>query len=155
MAERKFDAALSSYRDGHSILEKVVATSPNNVQWQLHLLWSHSRLALLGDDSTRRFRLIVTTLSKLKDENKLAPAHERWLPVANDGLAAMRPDNPQWQTDLVSILWRAAPFAENPVRQAALLVAVLRKLEHEGKLRPEQSYWLPKAEAQLAMFRQQ
>jgi hypothetical protein len=39
----------------------------------------------------------------LKEENKLTSAQLRWLPVAEEGLAAVSAGNDQWQWDLLNI----------------------------------------------------
>jgi hypothetical protein len=50
--------------------------------------------------------------------------------------------------------WRSALLTGNPIRQATLVVVMLRKLEEESKLTPEQIKWLPIAEAHIASLRQ-
>jgi hypothetical protein len=48
---------------------------------------SNWKLATNGDDALGRFGQIVATLRRLKDEHRLAPAQERWLPVAEGEFA--------------------------------------------------------------------
>jgi tetratricopeptide (TPR) repeat protein len=155
VAEGKLEDALSYYRDSHAWLEQVCAADPSNVQRCLDLLWSNSRLALFGDHSLERFKIIVETLTKFSQEGLLTAEQQRWLPVAQDGLAAVNPNNKQWQWDLLQLYWRTATFTTNPTRQAALVVAMLNRLRDEGKLTDEQLAWIRTAESQLAVMRSQ
>jgi tetratricopeptide (TPR) repeat protein len=155
VAEGNLEEASSSYRRSHEILERVVASDPTIVDWQLDLLFSHSRLALFGDKPVERFKFIVETLLRLKKEGRLTSAEERWIPFAEEGLAAAGRDNKQRQWDLLNIYWRTVSLTRNPVRQAALVVAMLRKLKDENKLTEDQIRWLPLAEAQVANMQKQ
>jgi tetratricopeptide (TPR) repeat protein len=151
----RFDAAMASYRESHAMWERISAKSPDNIDSSLSLLWSHSRLALLGDSPAARLQQIVATLRHLKEQNRIAPSLARWLSVAEEGLGTVTPMTERWQADLIDVLWRAAPLTQNPVRQCALLVAMLRKLQQEDRLPPEPSDRISKAEAELAAFRRQ
>ena len=153
IAQGKLDEAFSNYRKSHPILERSCESDPSNVDRQLDLLWSHSRLALFGDSPLERFKFIVATLGELKRQNKLTAEQQRWLPVAQQGLAAVDPENKQWQWDLLQMYWRSASFTINPVREAALVVAMSRKLREENKLTAEQAEWISIAESQLESMR--
>ena len=155
IAQGKLDDALSNYRDSHAILERICRSDPSNVQRRLDLLWSHSRLALFGDSPLKRFKLIVATSDELNGQNKLTVEQQRWLPVAQEGLAAVDPGNKQWQWDLLQMYWRTASFTANPVRQVALVVAMSRKLREENKLTAEQGDSIPIAESKLESIREQ
>jgi tetratricopeptide (TPR) repeat protein len=147
--------ALASYRSSHLIWERIVETDPTNVSLLLDLLWSHSRLALFKDDAARRVEFILVTLRKLKTENKLSPQQELWLPFAEEAYAAVGHGDDLLQRVMLSIYWRTASFTQNPVRQYALVLAMLRKLKEQGKLTTEQANWLPTAEQELARLRRQ
>jgi hypothetical protein len=149
------DTALTFYRKSHFNLEHAIAASPANVDWKLLYLWSHSRLALLGDRTENRIKLILESLQKLRDENRLTPAQQRLLPVAEEARAAIREGGPSWQYDLALVFWRAAPLASNPVREYAFLVAMLRRLQQENELDGEKQEMLRWAEAQLTKLREQ
>jgi hypothetical protein len=122
-----------------AIWEQVAASDLSNVGWQLDLLWSHSRLALFQDDPVRRVEFIVTTLQRLKMEGKLTAEQERWLPYAGHALAAAKLGTAELQWVMLNIYWQTAFFTENPVREASLVVAMLRKLHEENRLTPEQA----------------
>jgi tetratricopeptide (TPR) repeat protein len=82
--------ALKSFRDGLAIADRLAQADPSNAGWQFDLVASHLRLAANGDDAPGRFAFIVATLRKLKAENRLTPAQERWLPEAEAQLAKTR-----------------------------------------------------------------
>jgi len=150
----KLVEAHANYRKSHAIWEQVAASDPSNVGWQLDLLWSHSRLTLFQDDAVTRIEFIVATLQRLKMEGKLTAEQERWLPYAEHALAAAKLGNAEVQWAMLNIYWQTASFTENPVRQASLVVAMLRKLQEENRLTSEQARWLPIAELELAKLRQ-
>jgi tetratricopeptide (TPR) repeat protein len=94
-AQGKGPEALKSFHDTFVIRERLAKADPANVLWQTDLLASHWKLASQGDDSARRWPLIVETLRKLKADDKLT--HEqatRWLPEAEKRLAELNEPNP-------------------------------------------------------------
>jgi len=86
-AQHRLQEALKSYRDGLAIRLQLANAAPANAGAQFDLVVSNWKLATNGDDAAGRFGQIVATLRKLKDEHRLAPAQERWLPVAEGELA--------------------------------------------------------------------
>jgi hypothetical protein len=86
-AQHRLQEALKSYRDGLAIRLQLANADPANTGAQFDLVVSNWKLATNGDDAAGRFGQIVATLRKLKDEHRLAPAQERWLPVAEGELA--------------------------------------------------------------------
>ena len=58
-------------------------------------------------------------------------------------------DNKQRQWDPLNVYWRTASLTRNSVRQASLVVAMIRKLKDERKLTKDQMGWLAVAEAQV------
>jgi tetratricopeptide (TPR) repeat protein len=86
-AQGNLPEALKSFRDSLMIRERLARTDPENVQWQVDVLWTHWRLAQRGDDSARRWMLIVTKLRALKAADKLTAEQARWLPEAETRLA--------------------------------------------------------------------
>ena len=82
--------ALKSFRDGLAIAEQRAQADPGNAGWQFDLVDSNWKLAENGDDAARRFALIISILRKLKEENRLAPAQEKWLPEAEAQLAKIQ-----------------------------------------------------------------
>jgi tetratricopeptide (TPR) repeat protein len=151
VGEGELEEALSSYRRSHAILEQVAASGRTNAGWQLDLLLSNSRLTLFGDEPIKRWEFIVATLRQLNEEKRLTPEQQTWLPFAEQGLTAAR--GKQWQWDLLNMYWRTASLSGNPVRQARLVVTILRKLEQERKLTSRQVRWLRTAESQVAIMR--
>ena len=83
--------ALKSFRDGLAIADRLAKADPGNAGWQVDLVVSNWKLAANGDDAARRFTFVVATLRKLKDENRLTPAQEKWLPQAETELAKLTP----------------------------------------------------------------
>jgi tetratricopeptide (TPR) repeat protein len=82
--------ALKSFRDGLAIRDRLAQADPSNAGWRFDLVVSHWKLAVNGDDAPGRFAFIVATLRKLKEENRLTPTQERWLPEAEPQLAKTR-----------------------------------------------------------------
>jgi tetratricopeptide (TPR) repeat protein len=82
--------ALQSFRDSLAIADRLAKADPGNVQWQTDLVASNAKLALAGDEPVRRWNLVVTTLRRLKAEDKLTAEQAMWLPVAEDELAKAR-----------------------------------------------------------------
>ena len=154
LVEGRIDDAHASFRAGHVILEGLAAIDPSDVKWRLNFLGSHLLLALFGDDQVRRFEFVVSTLRIIKEGNRLTLEEERWVPFAEEGLAAVAAGNLQWHWDLLQVFWRAAPITENPIRWRAALMARLRKLDDEGKLTIEQAQWLALAEEYVTKLRQ-
>jgi hypothetical protein len=87
-------------------------------------------------------------------EGKLTAEQERWLPYAEHALAAAKLGNAELQWVMLNIYWQTAFFTENPVREASLVVAMLRKLHEEDRLTPEQANWLPTTELELTKLRE-
>jgi tetratricopeptide (TPR) repeat protein len=90
VAQGNLPEALKSFRDGLAIRDRLAQADPSNAGWQFDLVVSHWNLAENGDDAPRRFAVIVAVLHKLKEENRLTPAQERWLPKAEARLAKIR-----------------------------------------------------------------
>jgi tetratricopeptide (TPR) repeat protein len=74
--------ALKSFRDGLSVREGLAQSDPSNAGWQVDLVVSYWKLATNGDDAPRRWLFIVAALRKLKEEGRLTPVQEKWLPMA-------------------------------------------------------------------------
>jgi tetratricopeptide (TPR) repeat protein len=91
VAQGNLPEALKSFRDSLGIRERLAKADATNVGWQVDVLWAHWRLAQNGDDSARRWTLIVVTLRRLKQDNKLTAEQARWLPVAEEELAKLKP----------------------------------------------------------------
>jgi tetratricopeptide (TPR) repeat protein len=90
VAQGNLAEALKSFRDGLAIAECLAQSDAGNAGWQFDLVVSHWKLAANGDDAPGRFAFIVAALRKLKAENRLSPAQERWLPEAEAQLAKTR-----------------------------------------------------------------
>jgi hypothetical protein len=153
VSQGRLEAALASYRNSHVMWERVVNSDPGNVSWQMDLLWSHSRLAVFGDRQTERLRYVVASLKTAKENGRLTSQQELWIPVAERALSAVHPANNDWQWDLLNLYWQTASLTDNPVRQATLVVMMLRKLRDDRKLTSAQAEWLSVAEAELVKLR--
>jgi hypothetical protein len=71
-------------------LRPSVAVRPRQRGWQFDLAVSHWKLTANGEDAASRLAFIVATLRKLKEEDRLAPAQEKWLPETEAQLAKLR-----------------------------------------------------------------
>jgi hypothetical protein len=69
-------------------------------------------------------------------------AYEESLAIAQR-LADIDQTNAQWQTDLVVSLYKIATYADGEKRSAALdkALAIVERLEAEGKLSPDKKDW--------------
>ena len=67
----------------------LAKSDPTNAGAQFDLVVSNWKLAVNGDDSAGRYAFIVTTLRKLKEDGRLAPAQQKWLPLAEAELAKL------------------------------------------------------------------
>jgi tetratricopeptide (TPR) repeat protein len=74
--------ALAAYKASLAILEKLARAEPEDVERLLYVVGANRTLAILGDDAPRRWAFIAAALRKLKDQNKLDPQDEKWLPEA-------------------------------------------------------------------------
>jgi tetratricopeptide (TPR) repeat protein len=90
VAQGNLPEALKSFREDLAIANRLAQADPTNAGWQFDLVVSHWKLAAHGDDAPSRFAFIVAALRKLKEENRLTPAQERWLPEAEAQLAKIR-----------------------------------------------------------------
>ena len=90
-AQGNLPESLKSYRHGLAIMDRLAKADPGNAGWQTDLVLLNRRLADNGDDAARRLLLIVATLRRLKEEGRLAPAQEQWLPEAEAQLAKLTP----------------------------------------------------------------
>jgi tetratricopeptide (TPR) repeat protein len=90
VAQGNLPEALKSFRGALAIRERLAQADPSNARWQVDLARSHWKLAENGDDAPRRWAFLVATLQKLKEENRLTPEQEKWLPEAEGKLAKTR-----------------------------------------------------------------
>jgi tetratricopeptide (TPR) repeat protein len=87
VAQGDLAGALKSYRDSLGIRERLAKADPSNAGWQLDVLWAQWRLAAQGDDAAQRWAFIVSTLRRLKSENKLTTEQASWLQKAEAELS--------------------------------------------------------------------
>ena len=62
--------------------------------------------------------------------------------------------NTQWQIDLVQALAKLAVAGDDPVARWGEALAILKRLEAEGRLTPAQQKWIAQVEAALAKLAQ-
>ncbi len=91
VAQKDLPGAMMTYRDGLAVAERLANSNPANAGLQFDLVTANWRLAAVGDSSAQRFAYIVTALRKLKQEGRLTPAQEPWLPAAEAQLARYKP----------------------------------------------------------------
>jgi tetratricopeptide (TPR) repeat protein len=91
VAQKDLPGAMMTYRDGLAIAERLAKSDPANAGLQFDLVTANWRLAAVGDSSAQRFAYIVTALRRLKQEGRLTPAQEPWLPAAEAQLARYKP----------------------------------------------------------------
>ena len=86
-AQGNLPDALKAYRDSLGIRERLAGVDPSNAAWQIDVLRAQWRLAAHGDDAAQRWAFIVSTLRRLKSENKLTTEQASWLPMAEEELS--------------------------------------------------------------------
>ncbi len=129
------DGALKAYEDGLDIRKRLAARDPNNVEWQRDLSVSTNKI---GDIRAAR-----------GDRDGALKAYEDGLDIRKR-LAARDPNNVEWQTDLVVSAWKLmGAGAENRRRHLAEGLAILKRLDAEGKLTADQKEWIGAFEAAL------
>ncbi|HTW28913.1 MAG TPA: tetratricopeptide repeat protein, partial [Acetobacteraceae bacterium] len=138
VAQGKLAEALTAFRDGLAIRERLAAADPGNAGWQRDLSVSHNKI---GEVLVAQGKL-AEALTAFRDSHAI---FER--------LAAADPGNAGWQTDLVASHARLAQQGDEPERRWAFVVATLRRLSAEGRLTAAQEAWLPTAEANLQKLR--
>jgi len=89
LAQGDPSAAIESYRAALAVLERLAAAHPDHVPSQWEVVACHWKLALLGDDPSRRFALAVATLQTLRAQGKLAVNQVRMLLLAQQRLAEL------------------------------------------------------------------
>jgi tetratricopeptide (TPR) repeat protein len=132
--------ALELYETGISITQKLMAVDRGNDVWLRGGLVSHfgqaKSLAALG----------------LRDE--AIKAFRRCIQIA-EGLAKSTPGSIMWQVDLADSLYRAGLCGDFPHARFGSALAILRRLDAEGKLPAAASKMMTTIEQALAALRQQ
>jgi len=86
-AQGNLPDALKTYRDSLGIRERLAGVDPSNAASQIDVLRAQWRLAAHGDDAAQRWAFIVSTLRRLKSENKLTTEQAALLPKAEEELS--------------------------------------------------------------------
>jgi tetratricopeptide (TPR) repeat protein len=135
----KLDEALASYLASLAIRERLAAAEPSNTRWLSDLSSSHSRIG-----------------SVLVSQGKFAEAltSSRDSLVIAERRARADPSNAERQWDVVVSHWNLAMQGDDPARRWVFIVAELRALKDEHRLRPEWAGFLPVAEKELAKVRE-
>jgi hypothetical protein len=81
---------LNSFRASLAIRERLAKADPANVVWQWDVVTANWRLAIHGDEPMQRWMLIIGTIRRLRDENRLRPDWAHWRPVAEARLAKLQ-----------------------------------------------------------------
>ena len=137
VAQNNDAEALTSFRDSLAIRQRLTKIDPNNTGWQRDLSVSYEKV---GD--------------VLATQNNLAEAVTSFRDslAIRERLARADLNNAQWQLDVVASHWRLAQRGDEPARRWAFIVAEMRKLKNENRLRPDWEQFLPAAEQELAKF---
>jgi len=134
-AQGDLAGALAADRDGLAIAKALAQRDPSNTEWQLDLSISDERVG-----------------GVLQAQGDLAGA----LAADRDGLAIAKalaqrdPSNTQWQHDLVVSLYKVASAGGNAKANLTEALAILKRLDAEGKLTADQKGWVATIEAALA-----
>jgi len=127
--------ALDHYGRGQALVQALSRSDPNNAEWQRDLSVSYDRV---GDISAAR-----------GDRDGALKAYKDGLDIRK-ALAARDPNNVVWQTDLVVSAWKLAEAGAKDGRQhLANGLAILKRLDGEGKLTADQKEWIAAFEAAL------
>jgi tetratricopeptide (TPR) repeat protein len=141
-AQGDLPSALSSYKQGLEIAQKLAARDPANTEWQRDLSVSYDRIG----DVQRAQGDLPSALSSYKQGLEI-----------REKLAARDPANAQWKTDLVISLWELASILEQqgtPQKREAGVnyqraLELLRALAVENRLTAEQKTWISQLEVRL------
>jgi tetratricopeptide (TPR) repeat protein len=129
------DGALKAYSEGLEIGKKLAARDPNNAEWQRDLSVSYDRI---GDISAER-----------GDRDAAIEDYSNGLEIRQK-LCERDPSNAIWQTDLAVSAWKlAAAGARDGRRRLSDGLAILKRLDAEGKLAADQKEWISMFEAAL------
>jgi len=134
--------ALSSYKQGLEIAQKLAARDPGNTGWQRDLSVSYNKI---GDVQVAQGDL-PSALSSYKQGLEI-----------RQKLAARDPGNAQRQIDLVISLWKLASVLDqqrSPQKREAgakyqRALEILRPLAVENRLTTEQKTWISRIETRL------
>ncbi|MFL5077130.1 MAG: tetratricopeptide repeat protein [Microvirga sp.] len=135
LSESRDEEALDMFRKGLAIRERIVRLDPRNVITKREIGFSHDRIA--------------TTLQALGRVDDARAQFRARLLVIED-YAATDPSNAVWQIDLVLCLNSLGQIGDEPRARYERILKMLRNLEREKKLTPEQSSWIAAAERFLA-----
>jgi tetratricopeptide (TPR) repeat protein len=128
------DEAIESYRNDLAIAVTLAGIDPGNAEWQ-HDLWaSYYKLGRMQVDAKRPDEARASLASAVAVLAKLTTAS---------------PQNVRWQTELVATLVALAPLggdASNLYKQA---LAILHRLDAEGRLPADKKGWIPLLEAEI------
>jgi tetratricopeptide (TPR) repeat protein len=89
VAQGDLAAALTSFAASHDIFKRLAAADPGHAGWQRDLAFSHWRLARYGDQPRVHWQQVVAILKGLQEQGRLAPVDQKWLPIAEENLAAI------------------------------------------------------------------
>ncbi|MCC7347491.1 MAG: tetratricopeptide repeat protein, partial [Variibacter sp.] len=129
--------ATAAFEESLSILRTLIAKDAGNTRWQ---------------------RDLGTSLNRVGDARRTAGDPAGALASYEEGLATIRrlvaidPGNADWQIDLVLSLYKVSTTATPALARARLseALAIVERLEGEGKLTPVQRSWAPSFRDMLA-----
>jgi tetratricopeptide (TPR) repeat protein len=131
----RLDEAMESYRDAVALAAQLVAADPGNAERQ-HDLWAaYYALGRLQVDVKRAEDARTSYAAAATILETLANAH---------------PEIVSWQTELVATLAALATLGDDAVGVYRRALAILRRLEADGKLPADSKGWIAILEGNIA-----
>jgi eukaryotic-like serine/threonine-protein kinase len=89
--EHRADGAINNYKAALAIIQHLIALNSTNAQWQADLVEYNYDLAMNGDDTARRFSLVLEQLKNLQANRDLSNEQKGWMRNAEAALAKAPP----------------------------------------------------------------
>jgi tetratricopeptide (TPR) repeat protein len=138
-AEGNRNGALAAYRESLAIRRALLEKDLANAEWRRNVSLSLGRVADM-------------LLAEGDSEGALA-AYRETLAIRRT-LATSDPRITLWQIDMVQALVKLAIAADDPRGRWTEVLAILKRLDGEGRLTPFQKTWIKLAEEQLSKIAQ-
>lgn len=123
----KIEEALETFIEGQEIIEALIEADPLNAEWKSDLTISYERVA--------------DTYVALKQPDEALKVYKKNLDISRE-LALSDPSNVNRQWGLYVALWRIADNTDDKVAYFEEALALLERLQAEGKLAPYRYEWI-------------